>query len=355
MYPLLEVNLNKIQDNMTYVSAMCKENHVSITGVIKGCAALEKVTQAFIDSGCNSIGSSRISQLETVKQKFEVPTMLLRIPMLDEIPNVISYSDVSLNSEKTTIDALNQEACIQNKIHEVILMYDLGDLREGLWDFDEMVKLSGYVEKLSHIRLLGIGTNIGCYGSVKPTVENMSRLVRLAEKIEREIKRKLDVISGGATSSLTLVANGSLPKRVNHLRLGESLLLGRDLGEYYNCPLPLHDDTFILKAQVIELKEKPSYPLGELVVDAFGNKPDYKDVGIQKRGIIAVGKQDFGHHEKLIPVDENVKIIGSSSDHLIVDMTQADYAVGSIVAFEMYYQPMLYLSLSRDVKKKYVL
>lgn len=354
MYPLLEVHIDRIRENIHYVSHLLKNQSIEMTGVIKGCASLKKVAEVYMACDCRSLGSSRIKQLKKIKSFTSTQTMLLRLPMLDEIKEVIAYADVSLNSEMTVLKALNKEAIKQDKVHHVILMLDVGDLREGFWKESNLIDAAMFVESAEGLYLKGVGSNLSCYGSVKPTVKNMKYLVYEAEQIEKVINRTLDVISGGATSTMPMVVKGELPNRINHLRLGESILLGRDLEVYYDCPLPLHEDTFILTAQLIEIKNKPSLPIGEKVVDAFGNKPVYIDQGYHKRGILAIGKQDFGNHEKLIPRDPCIKIIGSSSDHLIVDLTTADYKLGDTISFEMFYQPLLFLTLSDEVTKIYM-
>ena len=354
MYPLLEINKSKIRSNIETISNLCKKLDIKLTGVTKGCDALREINDLLIEEGIQSIASSRIYHLKAYKDK-TIESMLLRLPMLDEIEDVIQYVDVSLNSEMLALEALNKEAIKHKKLHKVLLMVDLGDLREGCWNEKELLDLALFAESSQGLHLYGLACNLSCYGSVKPTIKNMNKLVEAAEAVEKHIQRKLEIISGGATSTIPLLVNNQLPKRINHLRVGESILLGRDLSEFYECVLPLENDTFVLKAQLIELKEKPSYPIGEKVVDAFGNSPLYKDHGIQKRGILAIGKQDFGSHDKLIPRDNNVKLIGSSSDHLIVDLTLTDYQLGDIVSFEMYYQSMLYLCLSNDITKSFVL
>ena len=105
----------------------------------------------------------------------------------------------------------------------------------------------------------------------------------------------------------------------------------------------------------VELKEKPSLPIGEVGVDAFGQKPYYEDRGIMKRGIIAVGKQDTDL-DSMTPVDPQIEIMGGSSDHTILDLTHCDrqYAVGDVIAFELGYGGMLKTATSPYVEKKYV-
>lgn len=354
MYPILEIHLDKIKENMTRIKDVLVENNISLTAVIKGCAGAKPVVEAYLNSGCTSIGSSRIQQLKELKHVSGIERMLLRLPMLDEISDVIEYTEVSLNSELETLKALNDEAIKRHKIHQVILMLDVGDLREGFWDENALIEAANFVERTSGLHLKGIGCNLSCYGSVMPTSRNLKMLIEVAETVEVNIDRTLEIISGGATSTMPLVLDHSLPKRINHLRLGEAILIGRDLNEFYNCNMLLNTDTFILRASLIEIKEKPSYPIGEQKVDAFGNLPYYHDIGYHKRGILAIGKLDFGDHNKLIPTDEYIKIIGSSSDHLIVDLSKTTYQLGDVLSFEMFYQSMLFLSHDDEVEKVYV-
>lgn len=357
-YPILEVNLKKLSNNVKNIKKICSENDIEVTGVIKGCNASYEVTETFVRSGCQSIASSRIDQLKQLKtQGIQAETMMLRLPMGCEIHDLVEYVDISLNSEKQTLDQINTVCALKNKKHKVILMYDLGDLREGVWHDDDFMALCEYVEALPFVELLGIGSNLGCYGSIRPTFLNLSKLVHIAETVETRIGRRLDVISGGATSSLPLVLKNQMPKRINHLRIGEGILLARDLKEYFQCDVDfLHDDTFTLQAQIIEIQHKPSFPEGEIYVDAFGNRPHYENKGIRKRALLAVGKQDFGDHDKLLPLNKNIEIVGSSSDHLIVDITLSEehHTIGDVLDFNMFYQSMLYLSISHDVQKKYL-
>ena len=358
-YPLLEINLNKIADNTKYLVDLCNKNNISIAGVIKGVNADEEVVNVLADGGCKYLASSRIEQLTDLKEKnIEKETMLIRMPMKHEIKEVVKYIDISLNSEINTINLLEKECKKQKKEHKIILMVDLGDLREGFFNKEELIDITLYIENnLEYVKLYGIGTNLSCYGSIKPSHENLSYLCEIAQDIEDKIGRKLDIISGGSTTSLPLLFDNKMPSKINNLRIGEALIIGRDLIDYWGYDLDkMHKDTMILKAEVIEIKEKPTYPIGEMFLDAFGNKPVYEDKGIRKRAILAVGKQDFVNDRDLVPLDENVEIVGSSSDHLIVDIQDSDtnFQVGDIMSFGMFYSNALYLTSSKYVNKHYI-
>jgi len=358
-YPLLEINLKKVYENVKSMVDLCMSQGIDIAGVVKGFNAIPEVVEQFANAGCTYIASSRLDQIIKLKKYgLDKPFMMIRIPMFSEIKELVEFAEVSLNSELETLNMIEEECEYQGKKHKVILMFDLGDLREGVFEQEEFVELAEYVENhLENVELYGIGTNLGCYGSIMPSQENIGRLCNIAEIIESKINRRLDVISAGATSSLPLVIDGKMPKRVNNLRIGEGILLAEDLEKFWGYDMKhMHKDTFVLKAQVIEIKNKPTYPVGEVFIDAFGTKPTYEDSGIRKRALLAVGKQDFGLHDKLIPQKQGVKIIGSSSDHLIVDIQDCDIEtkLGDILDFLMFYPPMMYLSENLSIPKVFI-
>ena len=358
-YPVLEVDLKKIFSNTKIITDLCNANDIKIAGIIKGFGGIVSGARAMQKGGCEQIGSSRIEQLKALKNKgFELPLLLVRIPMLSEIEDVVKFSDLCLVSEKETLIALNKEAEKQHKKYGVVLMYDLGDLREGVFTRDELINLSQFVEyELNNLILEGIGTNLSCYGSVSPSTKNLTELAEAAEDIEKILKRKLHIVSGGETTTLPLLIRGGVPEKINHLRIGEGIINTQDLPLYWNTNIDgLSKDTFILKAQIIELNEKPTHPIGELTVNAFGEYGHYEDRGIRKRAIIALGNQDVGDSSKLVPKDKDVVVVGASSDHTILDIhdCEREYKLGDVVEFNVLYQAMLFTSLSKYVRKKII-
>ncbi|MBO3444357.1 MULTISPECIES: alanine racemase [Clostridia] len=358
-YPILEINLNKIYQNTEYIVNLCKEKDITVAGVVKGVNAQIEVVKKMVDGGCKYIASSRIEQLIDIrKNKIENENMLIRMPMVGELEEVVKYIDISLNSEIETINKIEKECKKQNKEHKIILMMDLGDLREGIFDENEFINTALYIENnLKYVKLYGVGTNLSCYGSIKPSYENLNKLCNVATKIENHIGRELDLISGGATTTLPLIIENNIPKKINNLRVGEAILVGRDLIDFWGYDVDgINKDTIILKAEIIELKNKPSYPIGEMFIDAFGNKPTYEDKGVRKRAILGIGKQDFVFHDSLIPLDEGIEIVGSSSDHLIIDIQNSnkEFKLGDILDFGMFYPNVLYLTSSNYVNNKYL-
>ncbi len=353
-YPRLEINLVHLKSNVIRVVERCGSYGVQVAGVIKGATGMVEVARQFDEGGAAFIASSRLEQIEDAKNAgIEKPMMMIRVPMLSEVEDLVRLTDISLNSELEVIKAINQEAGRQGKLHKVILMADMGDLREGYWDKEELAEVAEYIEnKMIHVQLVGIGTNVGCYGSILPTAEKLQELVDIAEHIEARLGRELEYISGGATSSLHRIWDGDMPKRINLLRIGEGILLARDMDVFYHYDVSdLHQDSFRLKAEVIEVKTKPSHPVGEVGVDAFGHRPVYVDRGMRKRVLLAMGKADYGDPSELLPLEKGIEIMGASSDHTIIDVENAEreYKVGDIMEFNVNYATMIYLTSSRNV------
>lgn len=358
-YPRLEINLEHLKHNVATVVEKCGGQGVQVMGVIKGANGIPEIAKAFDQGGAAMIASSRLEQLEdAIDAGITKPMVMIRIPMLSEVEDVIRITDMSLNSELEVIKALNEEARRQGKLHKIILMAEMGDLREGYWDREELLNVAEYIEnRLINIQLVGIGTNVGCYGSILPTVDKLEELVELAEKVEERLGRQLEYIAGGATSSLMRIWDGNIPERVNLLRIGEGILLARDLDVFYGYDMSqMYQDVFRLKAEVIEVKDKPTYPIGTIAVDAFGHTPEYVDRGIRRRALLAVGKVDYGNPEDLIPMEKGIEILGASSDHTIVDVQDAerDFKVGDIMTFDICYATIVYLTNCRNVHIAFV-
>jgi predicted amino acid racemase len=355
LYPLIHIDMQKLKANLEALSAAVKRGGCSLMIVTKGFCADERILQMLAASPLvDYLADSRIQNLKACAGRGK-PTVLLRLPQPCEIAEVVSYADISLNSELDTLARLNAEAGRQRKQHKVILMIDLGDLREGIYFTEEqkILQTAEAAAAMPNLRLYGLGVNLTCYGAIIPQKENLSILASWAERIRRHCHVELPMVSGGNSSSFYLIERGGLPQGINNLRLGEAFILGREAAYKRRIP-DTFDDGVILEVQIIEIQTKPSLPVGEQGIDAFGERPVFRDRGLLKRAVCAVGRQDLDI-SGIIPQDPGVEILGASSDHLMLNIgaSDQDYKVGSRIRFVPNYTALLRLFTSSYISRVY--
>jgi ornithine racemase len=350
--PRITIDLERIERNARTVVERCRASGIGVFGVTKGTCGMPQVARAMLRGGVTGIGESRFENIRRLRASgIDAPVMLLRSPPLSLIEEVIKTVDISLNSELATIRELSRVAERMARVHDIILMVDLGDLREGIWPSDLMPTVE-QVMQLPGVRIAGIGTNLTCFGAIIPTEINLGELAGHAEKIRSTFGLDLAYVSGGNSSSLPLLLAGRMPKGINHLRIGEAILQGgRDT--FHDEPwAELDRDIFLLSGELLEVKVKPSMPIGTMGVDAFGGRPQFEDKGDRLRGIVNIGREDVAV-EGLIPAATGIEVLGASSDHLILDVTEAQPAprIGDTVAFRMSYAALLAAMTSEYVEK----
>lgn len=351
-YPKITINFDIIKNNTKALVKLCNKKGITVAGVSKVFCGNPEIAKAYVEGGVEYLAESRIENLIKLKD-IDIPKLMLRLPMKSEAEKVVKYADISLNSEIETIKILSEKALKKNKLHKIILMVDLGDLREGYFKKENLFSAVEEIITLKGVELVGLGTNLTCYGGVIPSKENLKRLYKLNKELEEKYNIDLEIISGGNSSTIYLLEDDSL-EGINNLRLGESLILGNETA-YGRRIEGTRNDGFTLQTEVIEVKEKPSVPLGEIGKDAFGKTPTFVERGIRKRILCAIGKQDTDF-ESLYPKDKDLIILGGSSDHIILDGSDSkiDYKVGDIIEFRMTYVSILRGMTSEYVKKEII-
>jgi predicted amino acid racemase len=350
-YPRLTIDLDKIEHNARTILTLCRAHGIEVAGVTKATCGNPEVARAMLRGGVSAIADSRLENIQRLKKAgVESQFMLLRLPALSRVDEVVDSVAVSLNSELAVLEKISATARRCGRVHDVILMVDLGDLREGIWP-DELIPFAGEASKLSGIRIKGVGTNLACFAGVVPDEKNMHRLVELATAIEQNCDLRLDWISGINSSGLKLIASGGMPERVNHARIGEAILLGRETTHREAWP-ETWQDAFVLQCEVLELKKKPSVPLGERSEDAFGKSPEFVNHGEIVRALLNVGREDIDV-EGITPLDRRLTILGASSGYLAIDVTAAtgSIQVGDTVTFSLNYSALLAAMTSEYVRK----
>lgn len=348
--PRLEVRLDRIHHNARTLVDRLATRGIAVTGITKATLGSPEVAATLIDAGVTAIGESRIEGLERLRAAgITTPLVLVRSPMISQVDRVVASADVSLNTEPEVLAALDAAAHHQHRVHGVVLMVELGDLREGLLPADVEV-VARQVLASAHLDLRGIGANLACQSGVVPDGDNMGELSRLATVLERSLGVRLDIVSGGNSASLAWACASADVGRVDELRLGESILLGTDPLD--RRPLDgLHADAFTLVAEVIEAKVKPTQPWGAVGPAAFGSPPRAADRGSANRAIVAIGEQDVDPADLLAPT--GIGVLGASSDHLVLDTGHRCLVPGDEVRFGVGYRALLRAMTSPFVATDY--
>jgi len=336
--PRLEIDLGKIHHNARTLVRRLALRGIAVMGVTKAALGSPAVAREMILAGVSELGDSRLENIRSMREAGIVaPMALIRSPMLSQVERVAEYVDLSFHTEFEAISELSRAAQKFGKIHNIVLMVELGDLREGLFPSD-VEKTVPLILNLPNLVLKGIGTNLACLNGVIPDAQKMSELSVLADSIEATYDITLDIVSGGNSANLSWALSDANTGRVNHLRLGESILLGRET--LHRQPIEgLFTDAITLVAEVIESKVKPSEPWGEIAQTAFGDKPVVKEEGCMRRAILALGRQDTDPEGLSLP--NGLAILGASSDHLIVDCGPHRLQIGSGMTFQLNYSALV--------------
>lgn len=350
----IELNKKKLRENHQYLNRLFTDNDIEWGVVSKVFCGSKTYLKEIIDLGVKQMCDSRITNLKIIKSlNPNIETVFIKPPAKRYISSVVKYADASFNTEYETIKMLSDEAVQQNKTHKIIIMIELGELREGVMR-EEFIDFYGKVFNLPNIEVVGLGTNLTCMYGVLPNQDKLLQLCLYEQLIEAKFNKTIPYISGGTSVTIPLISRGLLPKAINHFRIGETLFLGTDV--YNNEPNPnMHQDVFKLYAEIIELREKPMIPDGNLGHNVNGEVLQFNEDenNSSHRAIIDIGILDV-EERHIQPLDADLKIVGSSSDMMVVDLGENSnkYKVGSLIEFDLDYMAILRLMNCDYVDKR---
>lgn len=345
----LQIDLDKIAANATELVARAAACGISVTGVTKAMLGMPELARVLYDSGIPVVGDSRIENIERMRSAgIDGPMLLLRSPAPSQVDRVIRSGATSANTEMHVLTLLGASARAAGRVHDVMLMVELGDLREGVLP-DDLNETVEHVLTLPQLRLTGIGTNLACRSGVAPGVDNMGQLCSLADAVESRFGIEIATVSGGNSANISWAFGATDTGRINDLRIGEAILLGRDPLD--RQPIAgLHTDAVTLIAEVIESKRKPSRPWGRLAQSAFGETVTTPDRGDVWQTILAVGRNDTEPDDLKTPA--GVDVLGASSDHLVAG-TSSQMQPGDEICFAPGYAALLRSMTSPFVTKRF--
>lgn len=352
-YPRLAIDLAKIKHNVDLIVRMCQSRGIRVAGVTKLICGDPLIAAVLLESGIHHLTDSRLRNIIRLRKAgMSCEVSLLRIPMMSEAGLAVRHTDASYQSDTAVIRQFSAAAEKSVKNHKIMIMVEAGDLREGV-PSEDLLNVVEIVLSYPRIRFEGLAMNIGCMSGVLPTYQNTSLLVRLRNEIMDRFHLRLPFLSVGGSPCLHLLENEQMPAEINEIRVGEALFLGKSTISQRSIP-GAYEDAFELQAEIIEVRDKPSVPVGEIGLDGFGRKPHFIDKGIRKRAILAIGRQDVPC-EALTPIMSGVEIVGASSDHMVVDVTDCRQSLrgGDRLSFLPDYSGLLSLMTSPYVKKDY--
>jgi predicted amino acid racemase len=354
------VTLNKenLHQNFNYLKKLFKSNNTDWAIVSKLLCGTEDYIKLLCDMDIDEICDSRISNLATIKKiNPSINTVYIKPVAKDNIEEMVRYADVSFNTEYKTIKWISEEAVRQGKQHKVIIMIELGDLREGVLG-DDLIDFYQKVFELPNITISGIGSNLNCLHGVLPSADKLIQLTLYKKLIEATFDEEIPWVTGGTSVVLPLLFQKQIPPEMNHFRIGESLFFGNNLitGELFDG---MNDDVFRLHTQVIEITEKPKVPIGVMDANPSGEiyEVDSSDYGkTAYRALIDIGVLDIADKEFIIPIDDDIKVVGASSDMLVIDLgeNKRGIKVGDEIKFKLKYMGALRAFNSEYIEKRVI-
>ncbi len=351
----ITLNTEKLNRNYQFLDEMLSGKGIEWAVVSKMLCGNKLFLGELIKLGVKQLCDSRVSNLEMIKSiSEEVETIYIKPPAKQSIEAIVKHADISFNTEIETIKMLSAEAKRQNKTHKILIMIELGELREGVLR-EELLRFYKDVFKLPNISVIGLGTNLTCMYGVLPSHDKLIQLCLYEQLIEAKFNREIEYVSGGSSVTIPLIVQGLLPKGINHFRIGETLYLGTDV--YNNTTFEhMENDVFQLHAEIIELTEKPANPMGELGQNLMGETLSFESTDqseLSYRAIIDIGLLDMEEaHIKL--KDTDLEIVGASSDMLVIDLgvNKQNYKVGDLIEFGLDYMGILRAMNSNYIEKR---
>lgn len=350
----LTINIDALHHNVKTVDSWMSDHGADWTLVTKVLCGHTETLDALQTIGVRSMADSRLDNIRSINRVIDnFESWYLRLPHITAIPEIIRLTDASLNSEVEIIKLLNEEAKKQGKVHRVIVMIELGDLREGVLP-GKLLNFYEDIFELENIEVLGIGANLGCLSGAIPSVDQLTQLVLYHELLELKFSRGLPLISAGTSATLPLLLDNKVPRKINHFRIGDSVYTGVDLLSGGTLP-GLRDDAFILEAEIVEIREKSLVPFGETsTIAPFGLEMAEENGPGQRgyRAVLTMGALDT-EVGGLTPLDKNHRVAGVSSDVMVINIGEerGDLQIGDSIKFRPNYAALLRLMASKYIEK----
>lgn len=353
----VELKRSKLKHNFNYLKNLFDKHGITFGIVAKVLCGNKLFLKEILDLGVKQVLDARVLNLKAIKSLDpNIETAYIRPPSKRGIKNVVAYADISFNTEYATIKMLSEEAERQNKTHKIIVMIEMGDLREGVLG-EEFMAFYEKVFQLPNIEVVGIGTNLNCLNGVMPSQDKLILLSLYEQLIEAKFKKNIPYVSGGSSVTIEMIFRDLMPEGISHFRVGETLFFGNNLftGEDIQ---EMEQNIFTLYTEIIELTEKPMVPSGEIGENVAGESPEINENDYGKksyRAILDIGLLDIDP-KNISCLDKEIQLEGASSDMIVMDLgtEKPKYKVGDLIPFRLNYMGALSVLSSQYIGKKVV-
>lgn len=344
--PRIEVDLEKIRHNTQCLVRRLKPRGISVTGVTKAVGGDPAVANSMLEGGAVGLAEARISNVKRMRGAgITCPISMIRSPLLSQLDEIVLNCETSYNTEINVIDGLAVAATRANVIHNIVLMVEMGDMREGILP-ENLAAIALQALEMPGVALTGIGASFACLSGLAPEAATMAELSTLANEIEGSCGPVLRTISGGNSASLPWALESGPIGRINDLRLGEAILLGVDpvSGDQIGG---LYTDAFTLIAEVIETKAKPEPR--HLADPGLAVLRLVSDSNSTARSILAIGHQDTDISGVTMPM--GIELVGATSDHTVITTARSHLNIGSEIKLDMNYAALMRAMTAPDIAK----
>ncbi|MGM0376408.1 MAG: alanine racemase [Bacteroidota bacterium] len=353
----ITLDRKKLKDNYNYLENLFHEHGIDWAIVTKMLCGNKAYLREVHNLGIGQMCDSRVSNLKAIKSiDPSIETIYIKPPPKRSIPSIVRYADISMNTTFETVRLLSEEARRQGKIHKIIIMVEMGELREGVMR-EEVVDFYSRVFEMPNIEVKGIGTNLSCLYGVLPNQDKLIQLSLYKQLIENKFNKTIPYISGGSSVTIPLIHQGLLPAGINHFRVGETLFLGTNV--YDGSPFEfMHNDVIRVYAEIIELFEKPMIPQGEMGHNVEGETFEFdqdKSHETSCRALIDLGLLDI-EEKHLTSAHDSYSLAGASSDMIVVNLGKNPdkLKVGDLLEFKTDYMGALRMLNSRYIDKRVI-
>lgn len=351
----LTIHSKRVIENIRKLNNYLEENNIKWTLITKMLNGYKPILEKLLFDGelqrLHSVGDARISNLKAIKEIApDIVTMYIKPPAFNQVKNVIKYADISLNSNIQTLEKLDLEAGKAGKIHRVVVMIEMGELREGILR-ENIIKFYSRAFDLKNINIIGLGTNLGCMYGVEPTYDKLIQLSLYKQLIESMFGKKMELVSGGSSITLPLISRKKVPKEVNHFRIGETVFLG--VSPLNNKRFKnLSTTAFDFSGEILEFEKKGNVPDGNIGEAAIGQTAGFDNENYHEswRCIVDFGEIDVDVNNLTLK-DKKLNFVGTTSDMTVFDMEEEskNYRVGD----KIHFQPN-YMAIARLTNSKYM-